>query len=66
MLHLQAMSKNKEVLKAALDPLKNKLNKKRFLTSDSIGLVDVLYMADLRPAFEKVRSVCCINAQLRS
>jgi hypothetical protein len=49
------MSKNKEILKAALDPLKNKLSSNKFLTSDSIGLVDVLFMADLRPAFEKVR-----------
>jgi hypothetical protein len=53
---LKAMSKNKEILKAALNPLKNKHSSNKFLTTDSIGSVDVLFMADLRPAFEKVRS----------
>lgn len=48
------MAQNKEMLKAALEPLKNKLSSSSFLASDSLALVDVLYMADLRPAFEKV------------
>lgn len=52
---MQAMAKNKELLKAALEPLKIKLSSSPFLTSDSLALVDILYMADLRPAFEKVR-----------
>lgn len=56
---VQAMTKNKETLKAALEPLKNKLSSSSFLTSDSLALADILYMADLRPAFEKVRPASC-------
>lgn len=56
----QAMTKNKEMLKAALEPLKTKLTSSSFLTSDTLTLADVLYMADLRPAFEKVSSLSCV------
>ena len=48
------MSKNKDILKASLEPLKKQLASSSFLASDTLTLADVLYMADLRPAFEKV------------
>lgn len=52
---------NKDILKASLEPLKKQLASSSFLASDTLTLADVLYMADLRPAFEKVSSFSRTN-----
>jgi hypothetical protein len=48
------MAKNKQALKQSLGQLEATLSKSQYLTSDNLALADVIAMADLRTAFEKV------------
>jgi glutathione S-transferase len=52
---LQAMAANKRALLEAVAPLENLLSDKSFLAGTNLSLADLVTMADLRAAFEKVR-----------
>ena len=54
---LQAMAKNQGALTEALAPLEAKLAASQFLAGAELSLADIVYIATLKPAFDKVRPV---------
>lgn len=54
---LQAMAKNQGALTEAVAPLEAKLAASQFLAGAELSLADIVYIATLKPAFDKVRPV---------